>query len=411
MKAWIFSLIIAIALAGCAGRASNYPLLAENGVSNVQSDRRILVTFVDRSINRYLPANPSDPYQPRGQYANSSWSERVATNLADRHGIRLLAQWPVTVLGVACVVYEVPADRPLEQTLQSIAEDKQVGSVQTMREYRVLRSTAAAAINYNDPYLAMQKSLAPATIAAAHQRATGKGVRIAVIDTGVDVAHPDLTGKIASYKNMAPLAPGADTADVHGTAVAGVLAAQPNNGIGIVGIAPGAEIVSLRACWPEATGSAAARCNSYSLALALNEAIRIRADIINLSLTGPDDPLIKLLVDAAVNEGIIVVAAVPDGGSGGFPANQPGVFAVSDSSTGNGPGTNQLAAPGRDVLTTVPHGAYNFMTGSSFAAPQIAGVIALLRQLKPKLSAPEIHALLTKKDLTSPLEAIYAVVN
>jgi subtilisin family serine protease len=390
-----------LALLGCAAPEGRFPILADDAQG---AGRRILVTFVDRSINRSVPGNPLDGYRVRGVYDNSDWSKRVSTELAEHYGLRLLAQWPVTTLGVACVVYEIPEGQSLEQVLQSVGRSKQVGSVQAMRDYRVLNEPALASSHYNDPYLQLQRGFQALRIEQAHGRATGRGVRIAVIDTGVDNSHPDLRGRIKESENLAPAPANQDLADIHGTAVAGVLAAQPGNGIGIAGVAPGADIFSMRACWPEAPGAAAARCNSYTLALALNEAIRLRSDIINMSLTGPDDPLVQLLVEEALRQNIIVVAAVPqDPEHGGFPANVPGVLPVA---SGEGHGQNSLVGPSVDVLTTIPHGSYDFMSGSSFAAPHVAGVIALLLELHPHLSAADIRLMLKGGKGGAPLDAV-----
>lgn len=382
---------LAISLAGCANRVE-FPHLAEHGSG---AERRILVTFVDRSIGRELSANPMDLYQSRGGYSNSDWSARRAEALASRYRLSLIAQWPVTALGVACIVYEVPGDQSLERVLAALARDGQVESAQPMGTFRVLgQPSSDSGSDVSDPYLRLQTGYRNMKIAAAHRFATGKGVRIAVIDTGVDARHPDLAGQVSVSENLAPdPPPGGDTADVHGTAVAGVLAAHVGNGIGIAGVAPDARIHALRACWPEKPGVSAALCNSFTLALALNEAIRLETQVINMSLTGPEDPLVRKLIEKALEKGLIVIAAEPGAGrAGGFPANVPGVIAVRGADGALG----QLAAPGTDVLTTVPRGAYEFMSGSSFAAPHVAGAIALLLELKPRLTSAEALRILTE---------------
>jgi subtilisin family serine protease len=181
--------------------------------------------------------------------------------------------------------------------------------------------------------------------------------------------------------------------------VAGVIAAEAGNGIGIVGIAPNADILALRACWPERPGIAEAVCNSFTLALAINEAVRLDSHIINLSLAGPRDALVEKLLQAAIDRGIIVVAADPatKTGDSPFPATMRNVIAVrSDSadSRPSGSAANGITAPGAGVLTTVPQGAYDFMNGSSFAAPHISGILALMRELKPRLNGPDALVLL-----------------
>lgn len=374
---------------GCANK-TDYSRL---GDSQSTQERRLLVTFVDRTINRDLPGNSQDQYRVHGTYSNSGWSERIAQQLAERHHIQLIAQWPVTELGVNCVVYQVPEPLVVLQVVSELQNDHDVGSVQAMQSFQVLAEKPALQTAYTDPYLPLQTAFNALSIADWHKKATGQGIRIAVIDTGIDLEHPDLKGQINYSENMAPEPSDRNLADKHGTAVAGVLAARPNNGIGIAGIAPEAELMAFRACWPVEPDSLAARCNSFTLALALNQAIRMNSQIINLSLSGPEDPLLKMLIDKALSKGIIVVAALPSNSQGDFPASLPGVLAVGQ---GGETGSNQIVAPGRDILTTVPHEAYDFMTGSSFATPHVAGLVALLLQLHPDWQAADIKQLLLR---------------
>jgi len=389
MRFWryLLCLFLSLALTGCAGhqvvRLSDVPAHAE---------RRLLVTFVDRTINRTLSANALDSYTMHGSYGNSDWSERLARRLAERHKVQLLAQWPVTELGVSCVVYEVSETDNIDFALKELQQDSEVQSVQRMQQFEVLGNEVPQPQAYGDPYLGLQTSFNALGIALLHKTTTGRGVRIALIDTGVDAEHPDLRGHIVHAENLAPLGNEQHAADMHGTAVAGVLAAQPGNGVGIVGIAPDAQLLAFRACWPQQAGKLAARCNSFTLALALNQAIRMGSHIINLSLSGPQDTLLQLLIEKALQQGITVVAALPEQDQGGgFPASVPGVLAVGYGDSEHGAG---LTAPGKDILTTLPNQAYEFMTGSSFAAPHVAGVAALLLQLHPDWRAQDIGRVL-----------------
>lgn len=370
-----------LSLAGCAPPATFRSLAPEPASGE---ERRILVTFVDHAIERDFPGHVLDRYQSSGQYANSSWSERFAQELAEGYAMRFVAAWPVTVLGVACVVYEVPPPQAVDEVLATLAKDKRVESAQKMRTFRSLGRKQSATDGYSDPYYRLQTDLAAMRIAAAHRLATGRGVRVAVIDSGVDGSHPDLAGQVAKAENLAQSDAEESIADIHGTAVAGVIAAHSHNGVGIVGIAPDAELYALRACRPEKPGAAEAVCNSFTLALGLNEALRLNADIVNLSLTGPEDPLLARLIRVALERGVLVVAA-DDGAAGAFPAHMDQVIGVRSAR----PGVPEegLAAPGTRILTTLPNGAYDFMTGSSFAAPHVAGVLALMREIEPDLDS------------------------
>jgi subtilisin family serine protease len=379
-----------ILISGCANIVDVHHL----GDSKTDDDRRLLVTFVDQTINRKLSANTQEGYFNRGQYSNSGWSERMAHDLADRYHLQFVIQWPVTTLGVNCVVYDVPRELQLQQVITELQKDPQVSLVQQMHNFEVLGSDQFSSIPAGDPYLQLQASFKSLEIANLHRLSTGRGVRIAVIDTGVDIDHPDLKGQIKLSENMAPEPSDHNLADIHGTAVAGILSAHSDNGIGIAGIAPEAEIFAFRACWPDKPSSLAAHCNSFTLALALNQAISLNCRIVNLSLSGPDDPLLTQLLEIAFAKGILVVAAVPGKNqAGGFPANVPGVIAVGFE---NGTNNSGIIAPGQDILTTVPHQAYDFMTGSSFATPHVTGVAALLLQLHPDWQAPDIKRVLNK---------------
>ncbi|MCP5184323.1 MAG: S8 family serine peptidase [Pseudomonadales bacterium] len=360
---------------------------------------RILVTFDDKTIQRAVSAGTTGDYAARTSYTNSGWSRRIANTIARRHALRILAQWPMTALGVSCVVYQVDGVQDVEQLLDALAADEHVGSAQRMGEFRTLQTETNAAarrlpeglesMQYSDPYLPLQTAFRTLHIDQWHTRASGRGIRIALIDSGVDTHHPDLEGQVKRSENLAPSEPGNALNDVHGTAVAGVLSAVAGNGIGIAGIAPDAEIFAFRACWPDGATAASARCNTFTLAMALNEAIRLRSHIINLSLSGPDDTILRLLIERALQQGIVVVAAVPERKEdGGFPANLPGVLAVTGNAGGD---SEQIVAPGSDILTTVPRSGYEFMSGSSFATAHVAGLAALMLELHPRWSAADIR--------------------
>jgi subtilisin family serine protease len=218
-----------------------------------------------------------------------------------------------------------------------------------------------------------------------HKASTGRGISVAIVDSGVDASHPDLAGRVAVDENLVDAR--VHVAESHGTAVAGIIGARADDGAGIVGIAPQAKLMALRACWevsPQKT-----LCSSFTLAKALQFAIEAKADVINMSLTGPEDKLLARLLDIALERETTVVSAVdPDVSNGGFPASHPGVLAVSDQSAHPGSG-RILFAPGDDIPATEPGGRWGFVSGASFAAAQITGMVALVRELAPATSRRE----------------------
>lgn len=353
--------LTALAAAGCAAHLQQ-PEAAAVGVDD--GDPRVLVT---------LAAN---------QRAN--WN-RLTTELALAYSLRVHQAWRMRSLPVRCVVYDVPPGTSKEMVIRRLAADPRVESAEPIRGYRTLTMD-------DDPYAHLQHGAREIRIASAHRWATGRGVRVAVVDTGVDVSHPDLNGRIFAARNFVDRGEKSFTQDVHGTAVAGVVAATAGNGSGIAGVAPEALLLALKACWPEGDDPAGAACDSYTLAKALDWGLAEGAQVVNMSLTGPEDPLLSRLLDVAADHGVVVVAAADD--PPGFPATHPRVIAVHAAGPGLEPAVGSLTAPGVDILTTVPGGGYDFLTGSSMASAHVAGVVALLLERRPNLTPPAAERLL-----------------
>jgi subtilisin family serine protease len=213
------------------------------------------------------------------------------------------------------------------------------------------------------------------------------------VDTGVDTGHPDLDGRIRAWRNFVDQDSQAFRHDVHGTAVAAVIAATANNGIGMVGVAPDAQILALRACTEGLQGGL---CTTFTLAKSIDYAVATDVDVINLSLAGPADPLLQRLVRAGLQKGIVFVGAVHINADAQFPAHVDGVIAAAETQ-------NQYAAeipnasiraPGRKVLSAKPGTDYDFYSGSSLSAAHVSGLIALLKERKPHISAEEIASIL-----------------
>jgi hypothetical protein len=319
---------------------------------------------------------PPDHYRPGAAYSGSYGSaitqaarHRMAAKIAKRHGFILADNWPMPLLGIDCFVMTLPAGISPQAAAESVSGDPGVAWSQPLQLYR-----AQAAPN-RDPLFAAEPAAAQWHLSELHRIATGRGVTVAVIDSRIDRAHPDLNGQLALSQDFVT---GRRTgAEQHGTAIAGVIAARADNGVGIAGIAPAARLMGLRACWQQA---AATLCDTLSLAKALHFAIDHRARVINMSLSGPRDQLLTRLVETGLARGQTVVAAFdPATSDGGFPASQPGVVAVGSEGMPNLPGRVYLA-PGRDIPTAAPGGGWTLVDGTSYAAAHVSGLLALMNE-------------------------------
>lgn len=251
------------------------------------------------------------------------------------------------------------------------------------------------------------------------QTTRGKGVQVAVIDTGVDVKHPQLKDAVDTKrgKNLLPKKRKKDkfgnvpkrgkengTTDEigHGTRVAGIIAARPRDDTGFVGLAPEATIIPIQQNDSEGSGTAA------TLATSIDYAVKAGADVINISqdtaeALKPQSDL-KRAVDDALAANVVVVASAGNDGIGGnvkktYPASYPGVLAVASSDRNNerAPFSQSgkfvgIAAPGVDMVSTVPGGGHCADNGTSFSAPYVAGVAALLRAEHPDWKPHQIVA-------------------
>jgi len=239
----------------------------------------------------------------------------------------------------------------------------------------MLYSAQSAGPSHNDPLYAAEPAASQWKLADLHRIASGRGTRVAVVDSGIDAGHPDLSGQILVNRNF--VIGQAFVPEQHGTAVAGIIAAKADNRVGIAGVAPSTKLLGLRACWQSGSSTA---CDTLSLAKALYYAVESHPDVINLSLSGPDAKLLREILKIAYARGVEVVAAYdPKQRDGGFPASVPGVIAVSDMSLAGLRGDVYMA-PGRGVPTTEPGGRWFLVNGSSFAAAHVSGLIALMRE-------------------------------
>ncbi len=196
-RAVLSSLWIALWLTACATTARPPAGTVLPDAARQAPGRYLVVTVRnDATSGGQRAAGTARGYDSVTPYAVTSSARAVAQGIAADYGLQQAASWPIALLGVHCIVYEMPADDDPAALLQRMAHDRRVESVQPLATF----ATQASA--YNDPYAALQQSLGQMSVAQAQQWSRGDAVRLAVIDTGVDSRHPDLRGRIAEERNF-----------------------------------------------------------------------------------------------------------------------------------------------------------------------------------------------------------------
>lgn len=236
----------------------------------------------------------------------------------------------------------------------------------------------------------------------AHKIATGNAVKIAIIDTGIDDKHAELSGSVIDRFDAIGAASDAPTR--HGTAMAGVIAAKDQ----ITGIAPNVEILSAQAFAPPGKGESASG-TTYAIIKSMDWAYRSGARVFNLSFAGPRDQLLIRALDALADHDTIMIGAAGNAGPGkppAYPAAHEGVIAVTATDQNdalykmaNRGSYVAVAAPGVDIITTTPGGGYAFMSGTSIATAHITGVVALVLERHPELVAGHMAQLLANASI------------
>jgi thermitase len=290
-----------------------------------------------------------------------------------------------------------------EMIVQALSKDPRV-------EYAELDYVVHASLIPNDPYF--QQQWAPLKIQApeAWDQTTGTSdVIIAIVDTGVDLNHPDLDDKIVPGRDFVNDDDLAQDDHGHGTHVAGIAAAETDNGRGVAGISWGARLMPVKVL--DANG------DGYwsDVARGIRYACNHGAQVINLSLGG-DAPssTLKDALEQAYKDGCLIVAAAGNSGRGeiDYPARYPEAIAVTATDRRDEPAgfsdygpQAELAAPGVDIYSTLwtrpNHHDYGWNTGTSMSTPQVAGLAALIWSACPRLDNTEVRAILrsTAKDL------------
>ena len=354
-------------------RAAGAPPVITGAVVPQIRDREVIVT---------LAANATDAtVSELGQDLGLDGDTLYASNL----------------LGARVVLFRIPDTRSVADVLQQLAGDARV---QLAQPNYVFSASGAA----EQPLPVPQYAPKAINLDEAHRTALGKRVRVAIIDTAIDITHPSFDGAVTmSFDALGGTKP---EAAAHGTAIAGIVSARSH----LIGVAPEANILSVRAF----AGAVSSSAQSHTLAIlkSLDWSVLNSARIVNMSFAGPNDPLLGQAITAAVKQGVTIVAAAGNGGpdaSPAYPGAFPNVIAVTaiDDHDAIYKSANRgtyiaVAAPGVDIIGAAPKGAYDISSGTSMAAAHVSGVAALLLEKNPKLTPRDIRDALSKSARQPP---------
>jgi hypothetical protein len=330
---------------------------------------------------------------------DASLSVTQADELARRHRLVHLQSQNFPLIGATIGLFRITDRRSVQTVSRELATEASIRSVQL--NFRHFLQEEKAALTEGDP---AQYALAKLRLPEAHTLAHGANVTVAVIDSGVDLKHPELANAIADSFDALGSKEGPH---VHGTGIAGAIVSHAR----LMGSAPAARILAIRAFAAAPNGG---ESTSFVILKALDYAAAHGAQIVNMSFAGPNDPLIERGISAAVAKGIVMVAAAGNAGAKSpplYPAANRNVIAVGATdaqdrlfAASNRGGHIAVSAPGVDIFLPAPDEKYQMASGTSFSAAYISGLVALLLERNPALKPDEVRAILMKtaRDLGAP---------
>jgi thermitase len=270
-------------------------------------------------------------------------------------------------------------------TIPQGQKGSKMASYRTQKEVRYVEvdSVAQAVDVPNDPSFNVQWDMTKVQASQAWGITKGsQNVIIAILDTGIDVNHPDLAGKVVSSINFTDSSTAYANGQSHATHVAGIAAAATNNGVGIAGLGRNSSLMNVKVLGDNGYGY-------YSwIAQGIIWAADHGADVINLSLGGSSaSPTLQNAVNYAWNKGVVVVAAAGNNGSTVpfYPAAYTNCISVAATdyndalaSWSNHGSWVDVAAPGVSIYSCIPGSQYGYMSGTSMASPHVAGLCGLV---------------------------------
>jgi hypothetical protein len=317
-------------------------------------------------------------------------------DIAARHAMTQQQMTTIRLTGRTLHVWRIDNGASVDDVIRDVCTnpaDRQVAGAQPNYLYELAQPTVSGQAP-QEPVNAAQYAPDKLKLVDAHRLASGNKVLVAIIDSEVDRTHPDLAGAITASFNAASAT---EPAHSHGTGMAGAIAAHRT----MLGTAPRVGLLTVRAF--SATASSA-EGTTFNILKGLDWAADQGARVVNMSFAGPPDPRLRDALQKANNRGMVLIAAAGNAGPTSpplYPAADPGVIAVTatDSRDAVFSGANRgnyiaVAAPGVDVFAPAPNGAYQLSTGTSIAAAEVSGVVALMIERNPSLTPAAVRRIL-----------------
>ena len=357
-------------------------------------------------------------------HVGANVSREAVDNVARRLGLSTAGSQASALTGGTIYRFNVSGGRQMADVVRAL-EAERIGIAQPNYVYRTIQSTTKDVPGDTTGNTTMEtatdKDAASDTNLAArskapdpsqyvvdklrlgdvHRVATGSNVLVAVIDSEIELTHPDLVGAIVERFDAVGRA---DKPHAHGTGMAGAIAARRK----LMGIAPEARILAIHAFSPD-SGESPQATTQHILA-GMEYAIKKGARVINMSFAGPYDPMLQMAMKKARDQGVVLIAAAGNAGPKSpplYPAADPNVIAVTATDVNDklfdhanrGPQV-AIAAPGVDILEPAPNAGYQLTTGTSVAAAHVSGVAALLIERNPSIDVATVHEILTSSAKT-----------
>jgi filamentous hemagglutinin family protein len=317
--------------------------------------------------------------------------EQTLNDAMARLQLSVLSSQCLTSINTAIHRLHIDGGQSIANTIRALAGNRIIVAGQANYTYTLGQDLAGDRMQGDAGQYVLQKL----KMGDILRRVRATNIPVAVIDSEIDVTHPDLEGTVIDRFDATGVE---EKPHSHGTGMAGAIASHRR----LLGTAPGARLLAIRAF---STQAASAQSTTFNILKGLDHAVNNGVRIVNMSFAGPRDPTIERALAAAYDRGVVLIAAAGNAGPKSpplFPAADKHVIAVTATDiddklfTGANRGNYiAVAAPGVDILVPAPEGTYQMTTGTSVATAHVSGIVALMLERNPNLTPADVRRILT----------------